>query len=179
MFSLVCAGCQQPIQPKKGQTKAPRIRAMDQVRRKKWTKVTNLMQIISGLPHQLLQVLWLWPRAEPRHQGERALAWNKKQNLLLQVSFKRFLWDCQMGIALVGNKNVTDMINNLLLSRCYRRRQSESESESDWLWSCQFLKSSEKYLQLISSSSPVLMSPGYHLMMNDVSIFSQKLWCYF
>ena len=35
------------------------------------------------------------------------------------------------GNCTVGNKNVTDMINNLLLSRCYRRRQSESESESD------------------------------------------------
>ena len=29
MFSICCAGCKQPIVPKKGQTKAPRIRALD------------------------------------------------------------------------------------------------------------------------------------------------------
>ena len=29
MFSLVCAGCRQPIVPRAGQTKAPRIRALD------------------------------------------------------------------------------------------------------------------------------------------------------
>ena len=29
MFSLVCAGCRQPIVARAGQTKAPRIRALD------------------------------------------------------------------------------------------------------------------------------------------------------
>ena len=38
-----------------------------------------------------------------------------------------------------------------------------------------FYKSSERYLQLTSSSSPVLITAGYHLMMNDVSIFSPIL----
>ena len=45
MFSLVCAGCQQPIQPKKGQTKAPRIRALDQVRG----------LLVSYRPHDMIQ----------------------------------------------------------------------------------------------------------------------------
>ena len=41
MFSLVCAGCRQPIVPRAGQTKAPRIRALDRDYHLNCFKVSN------------------------------------------------------------------------------------------------------------------------------------------
>jgi len=81
MFSLVCAGCLQPIQPKKGQTKAPRIRALDQ----------------------------------DYHIN----------------CFKCF--DCSIVLSpgTKGREPWPGTRNRIFCYKCYRRRQSESESESD------------------------------------------------
>jgi len=80
MFSICCAGCKQPIVPKKGQTKAPRIRALD-----------------------------------------------KDYHL---NCFK--CYDCSLVLSPgVKGRECWPVKHRLLCYQCYRRRQSESETESE------------------------------------------------
>ncbi len=105
MFSLMCAGCQQPIQPKKGQTKAPRIRALDQVW---WERAKerdpsiwlNYCRITTSTASSVLTVAWCSaraPRGESPGQEQEAESFATSKFIR---GFKKFLWDCQMRIAL-------------------------------------------------------------------------------
>ena len=143
----------------------------------------NYCRITTSTASSALTVAWCSARA-PRvaSPGQEQEAESFATSKFIRV-FKKFLWDCQMKIALGVDKNVTLFCRPWSIICCFpdvigedKAKASQKVTDFDHVT---FYKTSERYLQWTSSSSPVLITAGYHLMMNDVRIFSKKLWCYF